>query len=184
MSHCFKLGLIVGSPSAASINLKLAKGLIQLLDGKADAALIDIAHLPLYNRDMDASYPLAFQTFKEQVQQQDGLVFVTPEYNRSISAHLKNALDAGSRPWGKNVWAGIPAAVIGTSPGGAASGMAQQHLRNVLAALGMPTLAQEAFVRWQDGLVSEQGKVDDASRDFLNGFLEATLAWVERNRRV
>lgn len=185
MSNRLKIGFIVGSNSAASINLKLAKGLIHLLHDRADGVLLEIQHLPLYNRDMDADYPSVFQSFKDQVRSQDGLVFVTPEYNRSIPAVLKNTLDAGSRPWGKSVWGGVPAAVIGTSPGGAATGMAQQHLRNILAALGMPTLPHpEAFVRWNDGLIDAHGAIVDSSKDYLNGFLTAVLAWTERNQAV
>ena len=111
-----------------------------------------------------------------------GLLFVTPEHNRSVPAYLKNALDGASRPYGSSAWAGIPAAVIGTSGGGPATSMAQQHLRNVLSYLDMPTMCQpEGFIRWSDELLDAQGHVGEGSKVFLTGFMHKFLAWVAKH---
>ncbi|ARU05975.1 NADPH-dependent FMN reductase [Comamonas serinivorans] len=179
------IGFVVGSASASSINRQLAQGLMKLIAPEANASLIEIAHLPLYNRDDDAAYPAVFQALKDQVKAQDGIVFVTPEQNRSVPALLKNALDAGSRPYGQGAWNGIPAAVIGTSPGAAATAMAQQHLRNILVFLDMPVMAQpEGFIRWSDGLIDAQGEIGEASRKFLQGYMSQFLAWVQVHRKA
>ena len=175
-----KIGFIVGSASTTSINRQLAQGLVKLVQDQADAEIIEIAHLPMYNRDNDADYPAVFAQFKAQVSGMDGIVFVTPEQNRSVPALLKNALDAGSRPYGHGAWNGIPAAIIGTSPGGPATAMAQQHLRNILVFLDMPTMNQpEGFIRWADGLVDAQGNIGEASKGFLTKYMTGFVAWIK-----
>lgn len=175
-----KIGVIVGSNSKTSINKQLAHGLVNLVQDKADFEFLDLSALPFYNRDDDAdAYPAAFTAFKDKVRGKNGILFVTPEHNRSVPAYLKNALDGGSRPYGSGAWGGIPAGVIGTSTGGAASAMAQQHLRNILVFLDMPAMAQpEGFIRWTDGLVSADGKVAEASEKFLRNYMDRFLAWV------
>ena len=179
-----RIGVIVGSASATSINHQLAVGLSRLAAADADFELIDIGQLPMYNRDDDSAYPPALQAFKDQVSRMDGILFVSPEHNRSVPALLKNALDAASRPYGKGVWGGKPAAVIGTSPGAAGTCMAQQHLRNVLAYLNMPTMGQpEGFIRWTDGLIDADGNVGPASHDFLKKYMNAVVAWVQAHAR-
>ena len=176
-----KIGFIVGSASKTSINRQLAQGLMNLVQAEADVEIIDISHLPMYNRDDDADYPAVFAQFKDQVRGKDGIVFVTPEQNRSVPALLKNALDAGSRPYGKGAWNGIPAAVIGTAAGGPATAMAQQHLRNILVFLDMPTMNQpEGFIRWTDGLIDAQGNIGEASNAFLTKYMGNFLALVKR----
>ena len=174
------IGVIVGSNSKDSINHKLTHGLVKLVADQAHFEILDLSQLPMYNRDDDANaYPAAFTAFKDQIRSKDGILFVTPEHNRSVPAYLKNALDGASRPYGQSAWAGIPAGVIGASPGAAATAMAQQHLRNILVALDMPTMAQpEGFVRWTDGLVDAQGDVAAASKDFLTSYMRKFLAWV------
>ena len=180
-----KIGVIVGSASQSSINLQLAQGLMKLAAAEADFERIDLAPLPLYCRDDDAAYPQVFEQFKQQLRRQDGILFVTPEQNRSMPALLKNALDAGSRPYGTSAWVGMPAAVIGTSPGGPATAMAQQHLRNVLAFLDMPTMGQpEGFIRWSDGLVDAQGNIGQASHDFLVKYMSRLVDWVKRHPKA
>ena len=177
-----KIGVIVGSASAASINLKLAQGLMKLAAADADFDRIDLAPLPMYNRDDDADFPAVFERFKQQVGANDGILFVTPEQNRSFPALLKNALDAGSRPYGKSVWSGVPAAVIGTSPGATGTCMAQQHLRNVLSFLDMPTMSQpEGYIRWTADLVNAEGQISPASHDFLAMYMARFLDWVKRH---
>lgn len=176
-----KIGVVVGSNSQQSINLQLAKGLVQLVQDQADFTFLDINHLPLYNRDMDGT-PTAqpFEDFKTQIRGCNGILFVTPEHNRSVPALLKNAIDAGSRPYGKSAWTGLPAGVIGTSGGGPATAMAQQHLRNILVFSDMPTMQQpEGFVQWKDGLIDAQGQVGPASKEFLTKYMTKFLAWVQ-----
>ncbi len=179
-----QIGVIVGSNSASSINLQLARALTKLVADKADFEFIDISQLPLYNRDNDAALPQSVVTFKNQVRGKSGILFVTPEHNRSVPALLKNALDTGSRPGTDRAWNGIAAAVIGTSPGGPATSMAQQHLRNILVFLDMPTMAQpEGFIQWKEGLVDADGNIGAASHQFLTTWMEKFLAWVNLHQR-
>nr|WP_312415490.1 NADPH-dependent FMN reductase [Comamonas sp.] len=175
-----QIGIIVGSNSKTSINKQLAHGLMNLVQDQADFEFLDLSALPFYNRDDDAdAYPAAFTAFKDKVRSKNGILFVTPEHNRSVPAYLKNALDGASRPYGSGAWNGIPAGIIGTSTGGPATSMAQQHLRNILVFLDMPAMAQpEGFIRWTDGLVSADGKVAEASEKFLRNYMERFLAWV------
>ncbi|RMX06871.1 NADPH-dependent oxidoreductase [Corticibacter populi] len=175
-----RIGVIVGSNSQSSINRKLAQALVKLAQNEAEFTFIDLAALPFYNRDDDAAYPAAFQQLKDTVRAQDGILFVTPEHNRSVPALLKNALDGASRPYGTSAWSGIPAAVIGTAAGGPATSMAQQHLRNILAYLNMPTLGQpEAFIRWTPELLDAEGNVGAASHDFLKTYMDTFIGWVK-----
>jgi len=180
-----KIGIVVGSNSAQSINRQLAQGLTKLVQDQADFAFLDIAHLPLYNRDHDGT-PAAkpFEDFKSQIRTCNGLLFVTPEHNRSVPAVLKNAIDAGSRPYGHSAWSGIPAAVIGTSTGGPATSMAQQHLRNMFVFIDMPTMQQpEGFVQWKDGLIDADGNIGPASREFLTKYMHQFIAWVRLHQK-
>lgn len=180
-----QIGVIVGSNSKTSINKQLALALVKLVSDKADFELIDIGQLPLYNRDFDADSPKEYVDFRAKVASKDGILFVTPEHNRSIPAPLKNALDVGSRPYGHAVWGGIPVGLIGTSGGGAATSMAQQHLRNVLAFLNTQTMAQpEGFIQWKDGLLNANGEVGEGSHKFLTGWMEQFLAWVNKHPKA
>ena len=177
MAH---IAVVVGSLRAASFNRQLAEAMTRLPAAEGHAfAFLEIGDLPLYNQDDDASPPEQAVRLKREIRAADGVMFVTPEYNRSIPGVLKNAIDHASRPYGDSAWAGKPAGVIGVSPGAAGTAMAQQHLRNVLAYLDMPTLGQpEAFIQWRDGLV-EGGQIGSASRDFLNGWMERFVQLVE-----
>ncbi|HEX5581522.1 MAG TPA: NADPH-dependent FMN reductase [Gemmatimonadaceae bacterium] len=171
----FKVGVFVGSLSKDSINRKLAKALFKLNDGKLDMVEIPIGNLPLYNRDFDADYPPEGRAFKEAVAAVDALMFVTPEYNRSIPGALKNAIDWGSRPYGKNSFAHKPSAVIGTSPGSISTAVGQQHLRSILSFVNSPELAQpEAYIHFTDGLITDDGDVTNPSTaKFLKSWLDA-----------
>lgn len=177
-----QIGFIVGSLRKESINRQLARALMKLLPSDFKSSLIEIGDLPLYNQDLDGAQPAAVTHFKEQIAQASGIVFVTPEYNRSIPGVLKNALDHGSRPWGDNTWQGKPAGVLGTSPGAIGTALAQQHLRNVLAFLGMPTLTQpEVFLHYQDGMIDEQGHItNEKTQAFLQGWVDAYIAWFKK----
>lgn len=177
-----KIAVIVGSLRQDSFNQQLARALVRLLPADVQAQFIRIDDLPLYNQDDDSQQPASVLRLRDEVKAADGVLFFTPEYNRSMPGVLKNAIDHGSRPWGQSVWGGKPAAVLGVSPGAAGTSMAQQHLRNVLAFLDMPTLGQpEMFLQWKDGLV-EDGEIGPASKAFVQKFVDAYVAWVRRHQ--
>lgn len=177
-----KIAIIVGSLRRDSFNKKLADALAKL--GPADFAFstIEIGDLPLYTQDDDANQSPAVKRLKSEIAAADGLLFVTPEYNRSIPGVLKNAIDHASRPYGQSVWAGKPAGVIGISVGAIGTALAQQHLRNILAYLDVPTLGQpEAFLQMKDGLFEADGSIGAASRQFLQGWMDRYVAWVDKH---
>lgn len=178
------IGVVVGSNSQKSINRKLAQALVQLVPAdQAQFTFLDIQQLPLYSYDMDGTDAFApFAAFKAEIAKCHGILFVTPEYNRSIPAALKNAIDAASRPYGQSAWGGLPAAVIGTSPGGAATCMAQQHLRNVLANQDMTVMGQpEGFIQWNNELIDASGQVGPKSKDFLTKYMTRFVQWVQKH---
>lgn len=173
----FKIAVVVGSIRAGSTNRKVAEALTQL-DAARDHTFTfaDISGLPLYTEEDDEAQAPEVKALKSLIAQSDSVIFATPEYNRSMPGVLKNAIDHGSRPYGENSWLGKPAAVFGVSPSAIGTAMAQQHLRNVIACLGMPTLTQpEVFLQWKDDLLTEEGTVGEGSADFLGGFLEKFL---------
>lgn len=170
----YKVVIIVGSLRKGSYNKKLANELIKLTHPQLQFSFAEIAKLPLYNQDDDEQPSKIVQDFKQQIADADGVIFVTAEYNRSIPGVLKNALDQGSRPYGKNVWAQKPAGVIGTSPGAMGSALSQQHLRNVLTFLDMPTLNQpEAFIQWNENIIDQHGNLLERTKIFLQKWLDA-----------
>lgn len=170
----YKVGVFVGSLASDSINRKLAKALVKLAPPELELVDIPIGRLPLYSRDYDADYPPEGREFKDAVAAVDALLFVTPEYNRSIPGVLKNAIDWGSRPWGTNSFAKKPSAVTGTSPGNISTAVAQQHLRSILSFVNSPELANpEAYIHYTEGLIDEDGNVTDASsEEFLRNWLK------------
>lgn len=176
-----KIAVVVGSLRAESFNRRLAQALIRLPAAAGHQfTFADIASLPLYDQDDDGDQPPATKALKALISGSDGVLFVTPEYNRSIPGVLKNAIDHASRPYGTSAWAGKPAGTIGVSPGKTGTALSQQHLRNVLAYLDMPTLGQpEAFVQWSEDLLTSGGKVGEGSAKFLSGWMEAFLKLVE-----
>jgi len=175
------IAVLVGSLRKASINLKLARALEKLAEGKARFEFVQIGDLPLYNQDFDADYPAEATRLKQGIRAADAVLFVTPEYNRSVPGVLKNAIDIGSRPYGDSAFAGKPAAVIGASVGVIGTALAQQHLRNILAYLDMPVLGQpEAFLHFKDGLIDDAGTISNpGTAEFLQGFVDAFLALVQ-----
>ncbi len=176
-----KVAVLVGSLRETSINRRLARAVERLAPDDIAFTSIDIAHLPLYSQDFDADYPPAGRELKAQIESADGLLFVTPEYNRSIPGVLKNAIDLASRPWGTNSFAGKPGAVIGASIGATGTALAQQHLRNVLAYLDVHTLGQpEVFVQFKDdALIDADGHVSNpGTQKFLQGFVDRYVAWL------
>jgi chromate reductase len=144
---------------------------------------VEIRDLPLYNQDDDANPPPASAAFKQKIMECDAVLFVTPEYNRSVPGVLKNAIDVASRPYGKSAWNGKPAGVVSCSPGAIGGFGANHHLRQSLVFLNMPAMQQpEAYVNGIDKAFDASGKlVDDTKRDFLRKFMEAFAAWTERN---
>ncbi|WP_404479752.1 NADPH-dependent FMN reductase [Novosphingobium sp. BL-52-GroH] len=179
-----KIAVVVGSLRADSFNRQLAGALTRLpaADGHT-FTFAEIGTLPLYDQDDDGDQAASVKALKALVAGSDGVLFVTAEYNRSIPGVLKNAIDHASRPYGQSAWAGKPAGVIGVSVGAIGTALAQQHLRNVLAYLDMPTLgAPEAFLQWKEGLLNPDGTVGEASAAFLDGWLEAFLKLVETHK--
>jgi len=178
-----KIAVVVGSLRAESYNRQVAEALTRLPGAAGhEFTFADIGSLPLYDQDDDADQAESVKALKALISGSDGVIFVTAEYNRSIPGVLKNAIDHASRPYGQNAWAGKPAGVIGVSVGAIGTALAQQHLRNVLAYLDMPTLgAPEVFLQWKDGLMTPDGTVGEQSAGFLGGWLEAFLGLVARH---
>lgn len=178
----YKIGVIVGSLRKDSFNRQLAKAVTALLPAHLHTREIPIGDLPLYNQDLDTELPTAVVKFKQHVEAVDALLFFTPEYNRSYSGVLKNALDWGSRPWGKSSWPGKPAGIMGASPGQVGTALAQEHLRMVLSALDVAVLPQPSiFVQYTGGLVDAEGKItNENSAKFVQGFVDRYAAWVEK----
>ncbi|KLD76861.1 NAD(P)H-dependent oxidoreductase [Xanthomonas hyacinthi] len=177
----YRIAVFVGSLRKESCNRRLALALEKLAGDRARFAYVEIGDLPLYDQDHDHDYPEQGKRLKAQVSDADAVLFVTPEYNRSIPGVLKNAIDLGSRPYGDNAFAGKPAALCGVSPGTLGTALAQQHLRNVLAYLDMPVLGQpEVFVQFKEGLIAADGSIGNAdTRKFLQGFVDKFIAWVD-----
>ncbi len=179
----YNIAVVVGSVRKDSFNKKLAKALEKLFPADFSFTQVRIDDLPLYNQDDDASPAAAVTRLKGEITAAQGVLFFTPEYNRSIPGVLKNTIDHASRPYGKSVWNGKPAGVIGASVGAIGTALAQQHLRNILAYLNMPTLGQpEAFVHNKEGLYDEAGNIGEASKKFLQSWVDAYVTWVKQHQ--
>lgn len=176
----YQIAVVVGSLRRDSINRKLAGALSRMAPPEFAFKQLSIGDLPLYNQDDDANQAASVKALKNEIASASGLLFVTPEYNRSISGVLKNAIDHASRPYGQNAWAGKPAGVIGASIGAIGSALAQQHLRNILAYLDVPTLGQpEAFIQVKEGFFDADGNIANAdTRKFLQGWMDRYVAWI------
>lgn len=174
-----RVALLIGSLREGSYNARVGHAMTRLAPADVQFAVSRIDDLPPYNQDDDKDQAPAVRRLKEEIAGADGVMFVTPEYNRSVSGVLKNAIDHASRPYGLGAWAGKPAGILGVSVGAIGTATAQQHLRNILAYLDMPTLGQpEVFLQWREGLVDEQGNIGEDSRKFLSGWMDKFLAWV------
>jgi chromate reductase len=178
-----KIAVLVGSLRKESFNRKMAKNLISRAPESLKLEIIEIGGLPLYNQDLDDDPPAAWSGFREQLTKFDGFLFVTPEYNRSIPGVLKNAIDVGSRPYGKSVWNGKPGAVITVSPGSIGGFGANHHLRQSLVFLNVPTMQQpEAYIGGAAKLFDESGNLaNDSIKEFAQKLIEAFAEWVQRN---
>ncbi|MCI0431586.1 MAG: NAD(P)H-dependent oxidoreductase [Rhodospirillales bacterium] len=180
-----KVAVFVGSLRKESLNRKIANALIELAPSGLKLAIIEIGQLPLYNQDQDANPPPEWSAFRERVRAADAVLFVTPEYNRSMPGPLKNALDVGSRPYGQSAWNGKPGAVVSASPGAIGGFGANHHLRQSLVFLNVPAMQQpEAYIGSADKLFDRDGKLNnEGTRKFLRDFLQAFAAWIDANKR-
>jgi chromate reductase len=177
-----KIAIFVGSLRRESFNRRIAKELIKASPDSLKLEIVEIAGLPLYNQDFDDNPPVAYTQFREALKKFDGVLFVTPEYNRSVPAVLKNAIDVGSRPYGKNVWDGKSGAVVSVSVGAIGGFGANHHLRQSLVFLNVPTMPQpEAYIGNAANLFDEKGNLsNDATREFIRKFMQAFAEWIAR----
>jgi chromate reductase len=178
----YRIAVVVGSLRKDSFNKKLAAALEKLFPADFSFTQVRIDDLPLYNQDDDGNPSAEVKRLKGEIQAAQGLLFVTPEYNRSVPGVLKNAIDHASRPYGQSAWEGKPAGVIGASVGAIGTAVSQQHLRNILAYLNVPTLGQpEAFVHNKEGLYDASGNFSEGSKKFLQAWVDAYVAWVKKH---
>ena len=184
MSKVYTIAVLVGSLRKQSINRKVAQALAQLAPANLKLSIVEIGELPLYNEDLDGSAPpAAYSTFRQQVAAADAVLFVTPEYNRSVPAALKNAIDVGSRPYGQSVWSGKPGAVISVSPGAIGGFGANHHLRQSLVFLDVPCMQQpEAYLGGAGSAFDEAGKLSEKTQPFLQTFIDAYGQWVTKQK--
>ena len=180
-----KIAILIGSLRKDSFTRKIAMELIKLAPSSLKMDVIEIGELPLYNQDKEEATPKEWVSFRQRVSEADGFLFATPEYNRSVPAPLKNALDVGSRPYGKSVWEDKPGAVISVSPGAIGGFGANQHIRQSLVFLNVPCLQQpEAYISHVNNLLDDNGVLKDESTiEFLKKFMTAFAAWVETNAK-
>ncbi len=177
----YKIAVVVGSIRKDSLNQKLADALAKLAPPDFSFKTVRIDDLPLYNQDDDGQPAAAVTRLRQEIKAADALLFLTPEYNRSIPGVLKNAIDHASRPWGQSVWGGKPAGVLGISVGVIGTALAQQHLRNILSYLDVPVLGQpEMFLQAKDGLFDADGGIGPDSRDFVKAWMDRYVAWVKK----
>jgi chromate reductase len=182
MMSKYNIAVIIGSLRKDSFNRKLANAIVKLAPPEFTFKQVHIGDLPLYNQDDDANQADSVKRLKNEIRAAQGLLFVTPEYNRSMPGVLKNAIDHASRPYGQSVWAGKPAGVLGASIGVIGTALSQQHLRNVLAYLDVPTLGQpEVFIQVKDGLFDEAGNIGADSKQFLQNWMDRYVAWVKKH---
>jgi chromate reductase, NAD(P)H dehydrogenase (quinone) len=180
----YTIAVIAGSLRKDSFNRKLATALARLAPADFEFRQLRIDDLPLYNQDDDGNQPAPAKRLKAEILAASGVLFVTPEYNRSIPGVLKNAIDHASRPYGQSAFEGKPAGVIGITPGTMGTALAQQHLRAILAYLDMPTLGQpEAFLAAKEGFFDAEGNIGTASREFLQKWMDRYAAWVKQHAR-
>jgi len=176
----YKIAVIVGSLRKESFNLKTAKAMMAMAPESLEMSFLDIKGLPWFNEDLEGNPPKEWETLREGIQKADGLLFFTPEYNRSVPGVLKNAIDVGSRPYGENSWNGKPAAIVSVSIGNISGFGANHHLRQSLTFVNVPTMAQpEAYIGGAAALFEDNGNLsDDSTRKFLTDYLAAFEKWV------
>ena len=185
MDETYDVAVIIGSLRKDSMNRKVANALIELAPSALKLRVVEIGQLPIFNPDDDENPPAAWTEFRERINAADAVLFVTPEYNRSVPGALKNAIDIGSRPQGKNVWSGKPGAVVSASPGSIGGFGANHHLRQSLVFLNVPAMAQpEVYLGSANKLFDASGRLaNDGTRKFLESFLQAYADWVAKNAK-
>ena len=183
MSKVYNVAVLVGSLRKDSLNRKVAQALAELAPPSLKLFIVEIGELALYNEDIDVTpAPAPYTAFRDQVRQADAVLFVTPEYNRSVPGALKNAIDVGSRPYGQSVFSGKPGAVISVSPGAIGGFGANHHLRQSLVFLNVPCMQQpEAYLGGAGAAFDESGALSEKTRPFLQAFIDAYVQWVELN---
>jgi chromate reductase, NAD(P)H dehydrogenase (quinone) len=179
------VAVVIGSLRKGSITRRVAKALIKLAPPGLSCEIVEYGDLPLYNTDLEDNAPAAWAAFRERMHRAEAVLFATPEYNRSVPGVLKNAIDVGSRPYGKSVWEGKPAAIASVSPGALAAFGANHHLRQSLVFLNMPAMQQpEAYIGHAAELVDDNGEVTvEGTKTFFGDFMQAFEAWIERTAR-
>lgn len=177
----YTIAVLVGSLRRESFNRKLAHAVVALAPPDFSFEQLQVDDLPLYSQDDDTHQAPGVIRLKAEIQKAHGLLFITPEYNRSIPGILKNAIDHASRPYGQSAWAGKPAGVLGVSVGAIGTALAQQHLRSVLAYLDAPTLGQpEAYIQAKEDLFAPDGSISNSSRRLLQDWMDAYVKWIKR----
>lgn len=178
-----KIAVVVGSLRKESFSRKIAKAMMGMAPDRLEMEIVEIRDLPLYNEDDEtATPPPAFTAFRDRVRAADGVLFITPEYNRSVPAALKNAIDVGSRPYGKAAWTGKPCAIVSQSPGALGGFGANHHLRQMLPFLNMPAMpAPEAYLGGIAAKFEGEQLTDDSLRGFLQTFVDTFAGWVEKH---
>jgi chromate reductase len=176
------VAVLVGSLRRDSINRKFAESLAKLAAGRLDFRFVEIGDLPLYNEDLWGDPPQSVLRMKREVEAADAVLFVTPEYNRYFSPAIKNAIDWGTRPWGKNSWAGKPAAVVGATPGATGTAAGQNSLKALLSVVDTVLMGQpEVYFTYKPELFDEQNNIsDESTKAFLSGWVDRFAAWIAR----
>ena len=184
MTNTIDVAVLVGSLRKASITLRAAKGLMGVAPAELSLEIAEIGDLQNYNQDLEENPPASWTTFRERMARAQAVLFVTPEYNRSVPGLLKNAIDVGSRPYGKSVFAGKPAAVVSVTPGALGAFGANHHLRQSLVFLDMPAMQQpEAYIARAAELFDEQGNItNDDTRKFATSIMSAFAKWIAKTR--
>lgn len=178
-----RVAVVAGSLRKESVNRQFAEALARLARPRLDLQIVEIADLPLYNQDLEAELPAPVVRFKQQIESADAVLLVTPEFNRTFSAALKNAIEWGSRPWGKNSWAGKPAAIIGATLGAVGTAAAQSQLRSVAGAIGLHVIANpEIYISFREGQVADGEIVEDGLKHLLRGWVDGFADWIQRLR--
>ncbi len=182
----YDVAVLVGSLRKESFNRKMALALGKLAPPSLRLEVVEIGQLPLYNQDLDTDPPAPWTAFRQRIKRAQAVLFVTPEYNRSVPGVLKNAIDVGSRPYGQSAWQRTPAGIVSVSPGAIGGFGANHHLRQSLVFLDMPAMQQpEAYIGGAATLFDGAGEIaNESTRKFLAGYMSAFAAWVERNRRT
>ena len=186
MSKTHNVAVLVGSLRKDSFNRKIAHALAKLAPSSLKLSIVELGDLSMYNQDLDATPPASWTAFRAAIKSADAVLFVTPEYNRSVPAVLKNAIDIGSRPYGQSVWSGKPGAVVTSSMGGIGGFGANHHLRQSLVFLNVPVMQQpEAYIGGAHELFDANGEVvKETTADFLKSFAQAFAAWVATNAKA